>query len=75
VLSAIKTGFCGPKIFVISFLNRANPFHRVSLFFNFVRNKIYVLKIEVLGPAVLASCIATRSRVIIDCSTKVLTLA
>jgi hypothetical protein len=34
---------------------RANPFHRVCLFCNFVRNRIYVMEIEVLGPVVLAS--------------------
>ena len=28
---------------VISFLNRADPFHRVCFFCNFVRNTIYVL--------------------------------
>jgi len=33
---------------VISFFNRANPFHRVCLFCNFVRNTIYVLGIEML---------------------------
>jgi len=39
---------------VISFLNRANSFSRVCLFCNFVRNKIYVMEIEMLKPAVLA---------------------
>jgi len=36
------------KNVVISFLNRANPFRRVCLFCNFVRNKIYVMEIEML---------------------------
>ena len=36
---------------MISFLNRADPFSRVCLF---VRNKIYVLEIEMLGPVVVA---------------------
>jgi hypothetical protein len=40
---------------VISFLNRADPFHRVCLFCNFVRNKIYVMEIEMLELVVLAS--------------------
>jgi hypothetical protein len=39
---------------VISFLNRANLFTRVCLFCNFVRNKIYVMEIEMLKPVVLA---------------------
>jgi len=39
---------------VISFSIRANLFHRVCLFCISVRNKIYVLEIEMLGPAVLA---------------------
>jgi hypothetical protein len=39
---------------VISFLNRANSFSRVCLFCNFVRNKIYVMEIEMLKPVVLA---------------------
>ena len=33
---------------VISFFNGANPFHRVCLISNFVRNKIYVLAIDML---------------------------
>jgi len=40
---------------MISFFNRADPFHRVCLFCNFVRNRIYVIEIEVLEPVVLAS--------------------
>jgi hypothetical protein len=32
-----------------------NPFSRVFFFCNFVRNKIYVLRIEVLEPVVLIS--------------------
>jgi hypothetical protein len=36
------------KIRVISFFNRANPFHRVCLFCISLRNKIYVLGIEML---------------------------
>jgi hypothetical protein len=32
----------------------ANPFSRVFFFCNFVRNKIYVLEIEMLEPVVLA---------------------
>jgi hypothetical protein len=39
---------------VISFLNRADPFSGVCLFCNFVRNKIYVIKIEVLEPVSMA---------------------
>ena len=39
---------------VISFFNRANPFHRVCLFCNFVTNTICVIEIEMLGPLVLA---------------------
>jgi hypothetical protein len=39
---------------VISFLNKADPFSRVCLFCNFVRNRIYVLEIEMFGPVVLA---------------------
>jgi len=39
---------------VISFFNRANPFNRVCLFCNFVRNTIYVIKIEMFEPVVLA---------------------
>jgi hypothetical protein len=39
---------------VISSLNRANPFHRVCLFCNFVRNKIYVLEVEMLELVLLA---------------------
>ena len=42
------------QLFVISFLNRANSFSRVCLFCNFVRNKIYVLEIEMFEPVVLA---------------------
>jgi len=38
---------------VISFLNRANPFHRVCLFCISVRNKIYVMEMEMLEPVVL----------------------
>jgi hypothetical protein len=34
---------------VISFFNRANPFHRACLFCISVRNTIYVIKIEMLG--------------------------
>jgi hypothetical protein len=37
----------GKKV-VISFSIRANPFSRVCLFCNFVRNRIYVMTIEVL---------------------------
>ena len=40
---------------VISFFNRANPFCRVCLFCNFVRNKIYVLEVEMLELVLLAS--------------------
>jgi len=39
---------------VISFLNRANPFSGVCLFCISVRNKIYVLEIEMFGPVVVA---------------------
>ena len=39
---------------VISFFNRANPFSEGCPFCNFVRNKIYVIEIEILGPAVMA---------------------
>jgi hypothetical protein len=39
---------------VISFFNRANPFHRVCLFCNFVRNRIYVIKIEMFKPVFMA---------------------
>jgi len=39
---------------VISFFNRANPFDRVCLFCISVRNKIYVMAIEMLEPVVLA---------------------
>jgi hypothetical protein len=39
---------------MISFFNRANPFHRVCLFCIFVRNKIYVMEIEMPKPVVLA---------------------
>ena len=39
---------------MISFLNRANPFSGVCLFCIFVRNKIYVIKIEVLEPVFMA---------------------
>jgi len=39
---------------VISFLNRANSFSRVCLFCIFVRNKIYVMEIEMPKPVVLA---------------------
>jgi len=59
---SITTDFCYifaiPKagsVPVISFLNRANPFNRVCLFCISVRNKIYVIKIEMLGLVVLAS--------------------
>jgi len=38
-VSNILTVGSGP---VISFSKRANPFHRVCLFCNFVRNRIYV---------------------------------
>ena len=40
---------------VISFFNRANPFSGVCLFCNFVRNKIYVLEVEMLELVLLAS--------------------
>jgi hypothetical protein len=40
---------------VISFFNRANHFSWVCLFCNFVRNKIYVTEVKVLGPVVLVS--------------------
>jgi hypothetical protein len=33
---------------------RGNPFHRVCLFCNFVRNKIYVLEVEMLEPVFMA---------------------
>jgi hypothetical protein len=39
---------------VISFFNRANLFSGICLFCNFVRNKIYVIEIEMLEPVVLA---------------------
>jgi hypothetical protein len=39
---------------VISFLNRANPFRRVCLFCISVRNKIYVLEMEMLEPVIMA---------------------
>jgi hypothetical protein len=39
---------------VISFFNRANPFNRVCLFCISVRNRIYVMEIEMLEPVVLA---------------------
>jgi hypothetical protein len=39
---------------VISFLNRADPFHRVCLFCIFVTNTIYVLEVEVLQLVLLA---------------------
>jgi hypothetical protein len=35
---------------VISFLIEANPFDGVCFFCNFVRNKIYVTEVKVLGP-------------------------
>jgi hypothetical protein len=50
-LSAIPKAGSEP---VISFLNRANPFDRVCLFCNFVRNKIYVTEIEMLEPVFMA---------------------
>ena len=40
---------------VISFFKRANSLSRVCLFCNFVRNKIYVIEIEMLELVVLAS--------------------
>jgi len=39
---------------VISFFNRANHFSPGLPFCNFVRNTIYVIKIEMLEPVVLA---------------------
>jgi hypothetical protein len=39
---------------VISFLIEANPFSRFFLFCNFVRNTIYVIKMEMFEPVVLA---------------------
>jgi hypothetical protein len=33
---------------VISFFNKGKPFSRVCLFFNFVRNRIYVMEVEML---------------------------
>ena len=39
---------------VISFLIEANPFRRVCLFCNFVKNKIYVLEVEMLELVLLA---------------------
>jgi len=42
------------KNVVISFLNRANPFSRVCLFCNFVRNTIYVIGINWSKLVVLA---------------------
>jgi len=38
---------------LILFFNKADPFSRVCLFCNFVRNRIYVLKIEVLEPVII----------------------
>ena len=39
---------------VISFFNRANSFYRVCLFCISVRNKIYVLEVEMLEPVLMA---------------------
>ena len=39
---------------VISFFIRANAFSGVCFFCNFVRNKIYVIEIEMFEPVVLA---------------------
>jgi hypothetical protein len=50
-LSAIPKAGSEP---VISFLNRANSFSRVCLFCIFVRNKIYVMEIEVLQLVLMA---------------------
>jgi len=43
------------KIVVISFSNRANPFHWSCLFSIFIGNKIYIIEIEIeiVGPAVM----------------------
>jgi len=40
---------------VISFFNKGKSFFRDLPFCNFVRNRIYVVKIEILKPAFLAS--------------------
>jgi hypothetical protein len=39
---------------------RANPFHRVCLFCNFVTNAIYVMAIEMLEPVFMASNMYSR---------------
>jgi hypothetical protein len=39
---------------MISFFNRANPFFGVCLFCIYVRNKIYVMEIEMFEPVLMA---------------------
>ena len=57
-LSAIKARHNFKNI-VFSDIRKANPFFGICLYCISVRNKIYVLKIEMVGPVVLASYVVS----------------